>query len=278
VLKSGPDHVRVVYTLKNMPVNDTSSVLTQLFRAEGKLHKSSAATTKGDGGGDVAIVPSVVDNSLVISGSPEAVAEVRELLAQFDKPVAMLLLDVEIGLAPFGETKPAENPDPKAKSPASGQAFRFLEKPAKMETTAHVRLVTLDNQPAFVQLGSRVPRVNSLSALATGGETRSIALDNVGLIVGATPRISSDGVVTMQIDIEQGHVGPENEGIPISVASGKVFRSPRFETTTTQTVVRIPDAQTVIVGSVAQKGKSDKELVVIITPHVIAPEEVKNVR
>ncbi len=202
VLKSGPDHVRVVYRLKNKPATDMDRVLQQLFRLEGGLHNSAATTAGGPASSGVVIVPIVIDNSLVISGSPEAVDEVRVLLDKLDQPPRMLLLEMEIGVAPLGEAKPAESPSKlKEKSPpATAEPFRLLQRPAKMETTAHVRLITLDNQPAFVQLGSRVPRVTSLSASPTGGATRSITLDNVGLIVGATPRIDPDGAVTMQIE------------------------------------------------------------------------------
>jgi Flp pilus assembly secretin CpaC len=34
----------------------------------------------------------------------------------------------------------------------------------------------------------------------------------------------------------------------------------------------------VILGTIAQKGKSDKELVIIVTPHVITPEEAKKLQ
>ncbi|MGA2254896.1 MAG: hypothetical protein ABSG53_09555, partial [Thermoguttaceae bacterium] len=76
----------------------------------------------------------------------------------------------------------------------------------------------------------------------------------------------------------QSQVGPENEGIPILVEGGKAIRSPRYDSTTVVTTVRIPNGQTVILGSVFQHGKSDKELVVIVTPHIISPEEAKKMR
>jgi len=279
VLKSGPEHVRAVYNLKNKPATDTSYVLQQLFRAEGRLHGPAATTAKSPAGAGVAIIPSVIDNSLLISGPPESVEEVRALLDKIDQPRGMLSLEMELGAVPFGDIKPAERPEPKAKSSVAGeQPLRLLARPAKMETVAHARLIALDNQPAFVQLGSRVPRVNNLSASSAGGETRSITLDNVGVIVGVTSRINPDGMVTMLIDVEQGHVGPENEGTPISVAGGRVVRAPRIEASTVQTTIRIRNGQPIILASAFDKGKSDKELVIILTPHIIWPEEARKVR
>ncbi len=57
-----------------------------------------------------------------------------------------------------------------------------------------------------------------------------------------------------------------------------MVRSPRIDATTVQTTVRIPNAQTAILAGAAQKARSDKELVIIVTPHVIGPEEAKQVR
>jgi Flp pilus assembly secretin CpaC len=34
----------------------------------------------------------------------------------------------------------------------------------------------------------------------------------------------------------------------------------------------IPDGKTIILGSIARQGKTDKELVIILTPHIIPPE------
>jgi len=278
VLKSGPDHVRVVYRLKNKPAMDTEQVLKQLFRLEGGLPKSAAISAKGSAGSSVAMATDTISNCIVISGPPEAVEEVRTLVEKLDQPAGMLLLEVEIGVAPVGEPKPVEGPNPKEKSPvATAEPFRLPRRPEKMETTGRVRMVTLDNQPALVQMGSRVPRVTGVSTSSTGGQMKSTSLDNVGLIVMVTPRINADGVV-MQIDVEQSQLGSENEGIPISAAGDKVVRSPRIDATTLQMTVTIPNAQTMILGSVAQKGKSDKELVVIVTPHILGLEEAKKVR
>jgi type II secretory pathway component GspD/PulD (secretin) len=161
---------------------------------------------------------------------------------------------------------------------AKDEPFRLPQRPEKMETTAHVRLMTLDNQPAIVHVGSRVPRVAGLSVSSSGGETRSTTLDNVGLTVGITPRIDPDGAVVMQIDVEQAQPGPENESAPLSADRRNVVRSPRIDATTVQTIVRILDAQALVLAGVAQKGKADKDLVIIVTPHIMRPEAAKKVR
>ena len=63
MLKSGPDHIRVVYRLKNSPVANVSAVLRQLFQAEGGLHKSGSTSAKGSVGSSIAIAHDVITNS-----------------------------------------------------------------------------------------------------------------------------------------------------------------------------------------------------------------------
>ena len=220
----------------------------------------------------------VMSNSLVISGPPEAVKEVQALVDSLDQPPGLLLLEMEIGEIPLGEAKHGEKLASSEKpSATTAESFRLLERPAKMEIVARARLLTLDNQPAFAQLGSRVPSITSVNNNAVKGLTHSVNEIPVGLILQMTPRINADGVV-MQIDVEQSQLGPESEGVPISVAGDKVVRSPQVEMTTIQTTVSIPNAQTIILGSVARHAKSDKETVIVLTPHILGLEEAKKVR
>jgi hypothetical protein len=56
---------------------------------------------------------------------------------------------------------------------------------------------------------------------------------------------------------EKSSVGPEDEGIPISIsASGEVVRTPRIDTTTAETTVMVADGQTVVLGGLITKQKS----------------------
>jgi Flp pilus assembly secretin CpaC len=45
-----------------------------------------------------------------------------------------------------------------------------------------------------------------------------------------------------------------------------------------QTTITIPDGQTIVLGSVPRQGKTDKELVIIVTPHVIRPGDTAPAR
>jgi type II secretion system protein D len=184
--------------------------------------------------------------------------------------------------------------------------IRALQETRRLEVLSRPQITTLDNQQAFIQVGQRVPRVTSTS-ITTFGQTNSIELDNVGLILIVTPRISPTGMVVMEIDAERSEVGPEVEGIPISVSNdGTVVRSPRIDITTAQTTVSAANGETIILGGLITKRSRDvhrrvpliadipligdlfrydlvqeqrSELLIILTPHVVmGPAEMERIR
>ena len=219
---------------------------------------------------------SLVRNSLIISGPPDAVEEVRKLLEGLDQPLSQVMLDVEIGEAPVGvddETKEAAAPEPGEQDNTLVEQWRWAQRPAQMTTIGRVQLTTLDNQPAFAQMGARVPMVVGVSKSADGEEVRNASLINVGLIVAVTPRITPSGSVVMEIDAEQSQLGPEAEGVHISITGDKVVRTPQVNTTSIQSTVTVSGGQSVILGAVTPRGQADKALIVVITPHIIAPGE-----
>lgn len=179
--------------------------------------------------------------------------------------------------------------------------IRALQESRRLEVLSRPQIMTLDNQPAFIQVGQRVPRVTAATIDEQTGQQITTTLENVGLILGVTPRISPDGIVVMEIDAEKSEMGPEEEGIPIFISTtGEVLRSPRINNTTAQTTVSAVDGQTVILGGLITKSKSDihrkvpflgdlpllgdlfrydatvvkrAELLIIMTPHIVQTEE-----
>ncbi len=174
--------------------------------------------------------------------------------------------------------------------------LRALQDSRRLEVLSRPQVLTLDNQQAFIQVGQRVPRIVS-SIINQNGAQNNVALENVGLIIGVTPRISPEGNVVMEIDAEKSKLGPESEGIPVSIsASGSVIRSPRVDTITAQATVSAADGETIILGGlIARSTRTEHrqvpwlgdipvlkylfsydfnqlqrtELVIIMTPHVV---------
>jgi len=175
---------------------------------------------------------------------------------------------------------------------------RALKACHRLEVLSRPQVMTLDNQPAYIQVGQRVPRITGMQTNQTG-QTNTITMDNVGLILGVTPRISPDGLVVMEIDAEKSEVGPVEDGIPVAVSEGVEIKSPRIDTTTAQTTISASSGQTVVLGGLISKSKSEfhrkvpclgdlpvlghlfrydgvetkrRELLIIMTPHIVRNE------
>ncbi|MFT5299397.1 MAG: general secretion pathway protein D [Mariniblastus sp.] len=173
---------------------------------------------------------------------------------------------------------------------------RALQESRRIEILSRPQIRTLDNQPAFIQVGQRVPRITG-STVNQNGQSNSVTNENVGLILGVTPRIGPDGNVIMEIDAEKSNLGSEQDGIPVAVSNdGTVIRSPRVDTTTAQATVSAADGETIVLGGLITNStqkvdrsvpflrdipvlkhffkfesyqKRRTELLIVLTPHVI---------
>jgi type II secretion system protein D len=174
--------------------------------------------------------------------------------------------------------------------------LRALEETRRLDVLSRPQVLTLDNQQAFIQVGQRVPRIVN-SIINQNGAQNNVELENVGLIIGVTPRISPEGNVVMEIDAEKSELGAEAEGIPVSIsADGTVIRSPRVDTITAQATVSAADNETIILGGLIAERRRQlnrkvpwlgdlpvlkhmfsynyydaqrTELLIIMTPHIV---------
>jgi len=183
-----------------------------------------------------------------------------------------------------------------ASSEAVSVLIRALQETRRLDVLGRPQIMTLDNQPAYIQVGKLVPRI-SATRFQSNYQTNEIVLEPTGLIMGVTPRVSPDGKVVMEIDAEKSDLGPEAEGIPVSVVEGTVIRQSSINMTLAQTTVSAADGETIVLGGlITKKGSSvhrrvpwlarvpvlgnlfrydnqtgqRTELLIILTPHVVS--------
>ncbi|MHB8897262.1 MAG: secretin N-terminal domain-containing protein [Thermoguttaceae bacterium] len=186
-----------------------------------------------------------------------------------------------------------------ASSETVSAMIRALKENRRLDVLSRPQVMTLDNQPAFIQVGKRVPRITGSTA-QTRGLVNTIELENVGLILGVTPRISPDGMVVMEIDAEKSDLDRISEGIPVAVSEGTEIRSPSINVTMAQTTVSAASGQTIVLGGLITQSESvihrsvpwlgdipvignffrfdgqtckRAELLIVLTPHVIKNQE-----
>ena len=105
--------------------------------------------------------------------------------------------------------------------------------PVAILETRQMQITTLDSQPAFIQVGQRVPT-------AGNAQGKSGSLQNVGLVLGLTPRINPDGAVTMEIDFERSELAANDN--PASPPTTNVMNL--------QTTITCNDGETHVLGDV----------------------------
>jgi general secretion pathway protein D len=164
-------------------------------------------------------------------------------------------------------------------------------------TTVHVlsspELMVLDNQPASLQVGALVPYLtqqqqSTLTSSLLGNEiVNSIAYQPTGVILQVTPRVNSDGLVTM--DVAQ-------EVSSVDSSTSNSIGSPTFDDRVVKSRVVVQDGQTLglagLISDSISRGNSGipylkdvpilgllfgtqtntrarTELLVLITPHVV---------
>jgi len=189
-----------------------------------------------------------------------------------------------------------------ASSEAVSVLIRALKENRRLDVLARPQIMTVDNVEGIVHVGENVPTITGISpATQLASQTFDIEYVDVGIQLNVIPRINPDGLVVMQITASRSKVGPEEEGIPVSVASdGTVLRSPRIEIAEAQTTVSAMDGWVVILGGLITKDTTDihrwvpwlgdvpvlgrlfsfdsvavekSELLIILTPRIVESEE-----
>ncbi|MEX2187191.1 MAG: secretin N-terminal domain-containing protein, partial [Pirellulales bacterium] len=135
--------------------------------------------------------------------------------------------------------------------------LRALQEKRRLEVLSRPQIMALDGQPGYILVGQRVPTITGVT-LDQFGQTNNILYQQVGIIMQVVPRISPDGLVVMHLTTEKSEVGPEAEGIPISVsASGQIVRAPRINATTADTTVSALSGQTVVLSGLLTNRRED---------------------
>ena len=145
-----------------------------------------------------------------------------------------------------------------AGSESVNMLFRALQDANRVQILSRPHLMTIDNNVANVQVGSRVPRIQG-STLGVNGTQQSVQDTPVGLIMQIQPRTNQDNLINMIVAVQRSSLGPTASGVPIGVdANGNSILSPVIFTTEAQTRVTAYDGQTVVLSGLITKNRSTR--------------------
>jgi general secretion pathway protein D len=182
------------------------------------------------------------------NGSTNALMTASQVAAQGLSNFALGRVNPDLGFGGFVLS---------ASSNSVSVLLRALQEKRRLEVLSRPQIMAMDGQTGYVLVGQRVPTISGVT-LDEFGQTNNIIYQQVGIIMQVTPRISPDGLVVMQVQTEKSQVGPEIEGIPISIsAGGQIVRAPRIDATTAMTTVSALSGQTVVLSGLLTNRRQD---------------------
>jgi len=268
---------------------------------------------------EMRIIPDSINNSLLIYGTPQEIDTVMATLRKIDiiplqVRIDAVIAEVELndnlqygtqfffksgGLngtlsAVFNATN-SFNGYFVAGSNASQIALNLLQAVSTVHVLSSPELMVLDNQPARLEVGDLVPYLTQQAqstVTSTSDVINSVAYEQTGVILEVTPRVSSEGLVTLDIAQEVSNV---DTSATTALGTGGIS-SPTFNQRDVESRVVVQDGQTIGLAGLIQDSvtKSNQgvpflkdvpdigalfgqqtntrtrdELLVLITPHVV---------
>ncbi|MCB8876962.1 type II secretion system secretin GspD [Acidisoma silvae] len=279
------------------------------------------AASGGSGGSndEMRIIPDGQNNALLIYGTPQELSTVQETLRKIDIIPLQVRIDAVIAEVQLndalrygtqfffksgglnGTLTSVFNATNSfsgyflAGSDASQVALDMLQAVSTVHVLSSPELMVLDNQPARLEVGDLVPYLTQQAqstVTSTSDIINSVSYEQTGVILEVTPRVSSDGLVTLDIAQEVSNVNTT----ATSTSSTTGINSPTFTQRDVQSRVVVQDGQTIGLAGLIQDNvtrsnqgvpfikdipvigalfgqqsntRTRDELLVLITPHVI---------
>jgi type II secretory pathway component GspD/PulD (secretin) len=127
--------------------------------------------------------------------------------------------------------------------------FSFLNKNSEAKVISAPRTVTLDNEPARIEVTRASPIINVTAGTAntTGGS--QIQYTNLGVILNVTPRISANNYVNLKVSPEVSRVF---DTVSKNLGAQGVFQADEYDIRKIETRVMIPSGHTLVLGGLVQ--------------------------
>jgi len=127
--------------------------------------------------------------------------------------------------------------------------FAFLNKNAEAKVISAPRTVTLDNEPARIEVTRASPIINVTPGTVQVSGGSQITYTNLGIILNVIPRISANNYVNLKVVPEVSRIF---DTVTRAVGSGGVFQADEYDIRKIETRVIIPSGNTLVLGGLVQ--------------------------
>lgn len=279
--------------------------------------------------GQVTVIPDPNTNSLIVVTGPENAELIRALLEQLDRIPEQVMIETIILEATldrsskfgvewqFAQNKAFGNKDATgtgrtdfglggANPPLQGFKYtltggdlttfiNMLQSDKKFQVLSTPRIFTSNNVEAVINISQRVPYVLSTREDPNGNLTFNYAFQDVGIVLTVTPRVTSNGIVSMDVlqtandlqgftDFNAPLINQRQAETTVSVKDGEtIILGGIIRNTVTSTVKKVPLLGDIpILGNLfksTDKADVKTELLVFLTPRIVRdPEQAKKLR
>jgi general secretion pathway protein D len=231
---------------------------------------NGGASSGGDNSSTIRITANPSNNTIVISATPRDYRKILATLRQMDAPATQVLINTmiaevslnnqlrygvqayvesnNVGFALAGSKPAADGPVISPQFPGMNFLWGGISNPKlvidALSGITNVRVVSspsilvLENETATIKVGDQIP-VQSETAVTNGGNfVNSIQYRDTGVILKVKPRVSANGVVTIEL-------GQELSALQKELG---IDGNPRFTQRSVTSKVSVNDQQTVLLG------------------------------
>jgi general secretion pathway protein D len=311
--------------------------VTQSAQAQGTANRNSTATYPSSTQvGQATISTDPETRKLIVVTDDKTAADIGRVISNLDRPAPQVLIKVvfveatyskgldlgvegsyikDMGNSNTGSVSQAFSGIAGLAGAAAGDGgiyqvlgsdfqvtLHALAQAGKTEILSRPSILARNNQMATISLGQRVPIVTGTRFDSLGNQFNTITYENVGIILQVTPFITSDGMVEMIVTPQTSELADRSQWVPTSSGPSGTINSPVINSRSADTVVIVPDRQTVVIGGLmlnqAQqvdskipvlgdipllgaafrrrvKNDTKTELLIFLTPHIVGqPSEL----
>ena len=248
-------------------------------------------------------------NAIILKGSPDRIARLKEKIAQIDVPVQSVLLETvfveldesgaknvgldfnnassQIGVATF-QTGAYDTSNPTSMKPLTSvslQAALYAQVQAGHgKIVSKPRIAAQSGSTAKIITGDALPILTSIALSGVNAVSQQVQYVNVGVTLQIAPRVSSDGFVTSHVFCVVSSVTGTSQGYPTisqreaetsaTVRDGETFVIGGLtEVSDLKSDTRFPGLASIPLAGQMFHYRSDTssktELYIVVTPHVV---------
>ncbi len=221
--------------------------------------------------GEVTLVTDTANNALLIRTHPRNVQTILGVIEQIDRPSGQVMINVFIaevtlddtlelgvdfiytGQAGGGNSSFTLQQDFEVADNSFGLSYAFisdnieafiraLQTTSRFDLISRPQILPLDNTPALIEFGQRVPLIQTSQINANGAVNQTVRYETVSTRLQVTPQINEAGFVQMKIEQDIDDVSANTFAISENLA-------PRILITRkARTRVQVRDGQTICLG------------------------------